>query len=82
MKILRIVTLAAVILISACRTNNEQAIFEYDIQKTAIGEQAMVVSAHPEATRVGLEILKKRRKRHRCCHRCTISTSSSLSECG
>jgi len=33
--------------------------FPYDIQKEALGDTAMVVSAHPIATKVGLDILKK-----------------------
>lgn len=56
MKAIKFLLLTAIILVSSCRTNQN---FEYDIQKQAVGEQAMVVSAHPEATRVGVEILKK-----------------------
>ena len=33
--------------------------FPYNIQKEATGDSAMVVSAHPLATRVGVEILRK-----------------------
>ncbi len=33
--------------------------FPYTIEKEAIGDTAMIVSAHPLATKVGLEILKK-----------------------
>ncbi|MBP6812384.1 MAG: gamma-glutamyltransferase, partial [Saprospiraceae bacterium] len=33
--------------------------FPYTIQKEALGDTAMVVSAHPLATKVGLDILKK-----------------------
>jgi gamma-glutamyltranspeptidase/glutathione hydrolase len=46
-----------ILVVGACRTNEQPT--DYDIQKTAIEEKAMVVSAHPEATKVGVEILKK-----------------------
>lgn len=43
--------------ISSCK--KETPAFTYNIQKTAIADSAMVVSAHPLATQVGLEILRK-----------------------
>lgn len=43
--------------VASCRTN--EAPTSYDIQKTAITDNAMVVSAHPLATQVGVDILKK-----------------------
>lgn len=57
MKKNQILFILFILVISACRTNEQPT--DYDIQKTAIAEKAMVVSAHPEATKVGVEILKK-----------------------
>ncbi len=56
MKLKQLFLLVAIIFLSACRTKTTS---EYYIQKSAIGEKVMVVSAHPEATKVGVEILKK-----------------------
>lgn len=44
---------------SACRNAPPPTFTGYDIQKTAIGNKAMVVSAHPEATNAGLAILQQ-----------------------
>ncbi|HMQ06237.1 MAG TPA: gamma-glutamyltransferase [Saprospiraceae bacterium] len=49
--------LCIILLIFSCKDSNEYA--QYNITKSAIGEEAMVVTAHPEATRIGIEILKK-----------------------
>ncbi|MEL6986653.1 MAG: gamma-glutamyltransferase [Bacteroidota bacterium] len=59
MKRLTYQTLALITLmfIFGCKDDSEKPIYEYT--KTAISNSAMVVSAHPEATRVGLEILAK-----------------------
>ncbi|MGB0862553.1 MAG: gamma-glutamyltransferase [Saprospiraceae bacterium] len=57
MKKNQLLLLGFILIISACRTN-EQSV-DYDIQKTAIEANSMVVSAHPEATKVGVAILKK-----------------------
>ncbi len=56
MKPIQTLFLVFILILSACRTSPE---FSYDIEKTAISDKAMVVSAHPEATRVGVEILEK-----------------------
>ena len=49
--------------IISCNTNTSEeekiSAPPYEIVKTAILDSAMVVSAHPEATKVGVEILKK-----------------------
>ena len=53
--------LSLIIIFAACRqtpTTVETAA-SYEMPKTATGKKGMVVSAHPEATKVGLEILKK-----------------------
>lgn len=43
---------------TSCRQST--ATFQgYDVQKTAISSKAMVVSAHPLATKAGIEVLKK-----------------------
>jgi gamma-glutamyltranspeptidase / glutathione hydrolase len=42
-----------------CSTQAQITPFPYDIQKEALGDSAMVVSAHPLATKVGLDILRK-----------------------
>ncbi len=49
--------LTCFLIITGCRKLNE--IPSYNITKTAFGESAMVVTAHPEATRIGVEILKR-----------------------
>ena len=48
--------LFSLFLIISCRTTPKQV--DYNIQKSAIADSAMVVSAHPLATRAGLNILK------------------------
>ncbi|MCP3932458.1 MAG: gamma-glutamyltransferase [Bacteroidetes bacterium] len=45
------------ILFSSCQRKASKKV--YDIQKTAIAHEVMAVSAHPMATKVGVEILKK-----------------------
>lgn len=45
------------IFLISCKNNSKTVV--YEIKKSAIADQAMVVSAHPAATQVGLEILKK-----------------------
>jgi gamma-glutamyltranspeptidase/glutathione hydrolase len=57
MKKSQLLFILLILVVGACRTNEQPT--DYDIQKTAIEEKAMVVSAHPEATKVGVEILKK-----------------------
>ena len=52
------------ILISACKPANKSSIqpldpYTYNIQKKAIAENGAVVSAHPLASKVGIEILKQ-----------------------
>ena len=42
---------------AGCRQQQQGSI--YQIQKTAIGEQAMVCTAHPLATKVGVDILRQ-----------------------
>ena len=53
--------LLIVIFLSACRQNAVPELLEepYEMPKTAKGKHGIVTSAHPEATRIGLEILKK-----------------------
>ena len=54
----KIALLSALVLLLA--SSRAQIIpFPYDIQKEATGDSAMVVSAHPLATKVGLDILRK-----------------------
>jgi gamma-glutamyltranspeptidase/glutathione hydrolase len=48
--------LAIIILFQACKSGEERPI--YDLVKTEIKDSAMVVSAHPEASRIGIEVLK------------------------
>ena len=43
------------IIVSSCRKSND--FHEYNITKTVVDDSAMVVSAHPEATRIGRDIL-------------------------
>ncbi len=45
-----------IITVISCKT---KAPFSYSLQKSAIADQTMVVSAHPLASEIGLEILKK-----------------------
>lgn len=47
------------VLVNGCRTNEKGGVENIERVFGEFGEQAMVVTAHPEATRVGLEILKK-----------------------
>ena len=53
--------LLIIIFLSACRQNAVPELLEepYEMPKTAKGKHGIVTSAHPEATRIGLEILKK-----------------------
>ena len=37
----------------------QEVVFPYNIQKKVVSDKAMVVTAHPLATRVGLDILQK-----------------------
>jgi gamma-glutamyltranspeptidase/glutathione hydrolase len=55
-KLLKIIPLCIAFLFG-CKTN--KPFMGYTIQKTALSEKAMVVSAHPLATQVGLDILRK-----------------------
>lgn len=48
--------LMALVYVSGCANLGQK---EYLEGKTVFGEKAMVVSAHPEATRVGVEVLEK-----------------------
>jgi gamma-glutamyltranspeptidase/glutathione hydrolase len=48
---------AGVILLASCKKSVDIPI--YNITKTVIDDSSMVVSAHPEATRIGLDILKQ-----------------------
>ena len=43
----------------ACTGRAQMVPFPYQIQKEATGDSAMVVSAHPLATRVGIDILRR-----------------------
>lgn len=51
--------LSFIIILSACRQSSVEVKEPYETPKTAAGKQGVVVSAHPEATKIGLEILKK-----------------------
>lgn len=53
--------LLIIFFLSACRQNAIPELVEgpYEMPKTAKGKHGIVTSAHPEATRIGLEILKK-----------------------
>lgn len=55
------ILLSFLFVFAACRqtTTTVETAAPYEIPKTATGKQGIVVSAHPEATKVGLEILKK-----------------------
>ncbi len=55
------ILIIAIIAFAACRQTavNVDNIEPYEIPKVATGKQGMVVSAHPEATKIGLEVLKK-----------------------
>ncbi|MEN9612859.1 MAG: hypothetical protein RLZZ628_3673 [Bacteroidota bacterium] len=55
-KLLKVIPLCIAFLLG-CKTS--KPFMGYTIQKMAISEKAMVVSAHPLATQVGLEILRK-----------------------
>ena len=48
--------LALIILLYSCKAKEDRPI--YDLVKTEISDSAMVVSAHPEASRIGIEVLK------------------------
>jgi gamma-glutamyltranspeptidase / glutathione hydrolase len=58
-QIISVFILTAAVLTAVFRADAQTAAFPYDIQKEATGKKAMVVSAHPLATRVGIDILKK-----------------------
>ena len=58
MKKLMLFLILTIVSLNACRQSPTKTP-PYKIPKTALGEKAMVASAHPEATRVGLEILKQ-----------------------
>ena len=51
-----VILLLIILLITSCY--RQKPVTNYDIQKTAIGQKAMVVTAHPVATDVGLRVLK------------------------
>ncbi len=53
------ILLSLIIILSACRQLSVEVKEPYETPKTATGKQGVVVSAHPEATKIGLEILKK-----------------------
>jgi gamma-glutamyltranspeptidase/glutathione hydrolase len=55
------IILSFIIVFAACRQTSESVDITapYETPKTATGKKGIVVSAHPEATKVGLEILKK-----------------------
>lgn len=52
-----ILTLSCLVLVYSCKKEAPAAV--YDIQKTAFSDSAMVVSAHPLATKVGLDVLRQ-----------------------
>jgi len=52
----KILYIFLIITILSCKTT---APFSYTLQKSAISDQSMVVTAHPFASKIGLEILKK-----------------------
>jgi gamma-glutamyltranspeptidase/glutathione hydrolase len=55
------ILLTLIIAFAACRqsSKNVEVAEPYDTPKTATGKKGMVVTAHPEATKIGLEILEK-----------------------
>ena len=55
------ILLSLIIILSACRQSAVEVEVKepYETPKTATGKQGVVVTAHPEATKIGLEILKK-----------------------
>lgn len=55
------ILLSFLLIFAACRQSSVEVEVKepYKTPKTAEGKQGMVVSAHPEATKIGLEILKK-----------------------
>lgn len=55
--VFRLGCLIMTLLLVFCRI--EKPFEGYDIKKSAFGDQAMVVSAHPLATKVGVDILRK-----------------------
>jgi gamma-glutamyltranspeptidase/glutathione hydrolase len=51
---------ALVLLFFSCQTPRPAGLaYPYRIEKVAVADSAMVVSAHPQATRVGLEVLRR-----------------------
>ncbi len=53
---LKILYIFLIITVLSCKT---KAPFRYSLQKSAIADQSMVVTAHPLASEIGLKILKK-----------------------
>lgn len=53
----KLILLSTVLLLISCGVKRDRPL--YNIDKTATGEKAMVVTAHPMATIVGLDILRK-----------------------
>jgi gamma-glutamyltranspeptidase / glutathione hydrolase len=60
MKPIHFSTILVVLFIFSSACKQTPPVFEgYDIKKTAISQKAMVVSAHPEATKAGIAMLEK-----------------------